>query len=145
MIKFQNVFKELLDEKEISAKKLGKIVGIDHTSIYCYLQDSLPNLENAIKLATYFDCSLQFLFGLEEYRTHEEYKECDVSKFYPRYESLLKKNNISHYALSREIGINNSSLLFWKRGKTPKMDSLIKIAEYFDVSIDYLVGRSDRY
>ena len=103
----------------------------------------MPNLYTVLKIANYFECSLNFLMGLDE-DNKKIVNNVDISKFYPRYSELLKEENLSHFALSKIIKTNTSSLIYWKNGKTPKMDSLIKIANYFDVSLDYLVGRSDK-
>ena len=39
-----------------------------------------------------------------------------------------------------ELGLSNSAFSDWKKGKgRPSLDAVVKFAEYFDVSIDYLV------
>lgn len=43
--------------------------------------------------------------------------------------------------MSKETGIPQSTLSDWKNGRyTPKADKMLKIAEYFDVPLEYLVG-----
>ena len=65
-----------------------------------------------------------------------------MPNFYNLFELLEDKGAFVNMA--RNIGISVCSMSDWKRGRSkPGMDSLIKIAKYFDVSIDYLVGRSD--
>ena len=106
-------------------------------------EEYLPSLEIAVQIANFFKCTLDYLFGLEN--DYKEYynQKFDISFFYLRYKNLLNKNNETHYSLSKKIEINNSSLAYWKKGATPRMESLIKLADYFGVSIDYLVGRED--
>jgi transcriptional regulator with XRE-family HTH domain len=41
--------------------------------------------------------------------------------------------------VGKELGISSASFTKWKNGSTPTVDALIKLSEYFDVSIDYLV------
>ena len=60
MTSFCERLKQLLEETEISAKKLGAILKINHTSMYDYLAGKYPSIENAVKLANYFNCSLNF-------------------------------------------------------------------------------------
>lgn len=144
-MEFKDVFQRLLEEHDIKAKPLGKKIGIDNTSIYFYKRGSLPNVENAVKLANYFNCTLNYLFGLDTYPDEFDFSlTYDISKFYDRYDALLEEKECSHYYLSTLIGLCDSSKDAWKKGAIPKMESLIKIAKFFDVSIDYLVGRSDR-
>ena len=56
---------------------------------------------------------------------------------------LMADNGISAHKLEVTLGFSNSTISTWKSGKfRPSLDALIKIADYFNVSLDYLVGRS---
>ena len=50
---------------------------------------------------------------------------------------------ITPTALSKELSISSSSVTAWKQGRIPNGETLIKIANYLQVSIDYLLGRTD--
>lgn len=57
---------------------------------------------------------------------------------------LLQNNNVSAYKLSKEIGISQALISQWKSDKqVPSYDNLLKLANYFNVSADYLLGRTD--
>lgn len=43
--------------------------------------------------------------------------------------------------LAKEIGISSGVVTKWKNGSIPNGEQLIKIADYLDVSVDYLLGR----
>lgn len=46
--------------------------------------------------------------------------------------------------LSRKTGISSGNISDWKSGRSkPGLESLIKIADYFECSVDYLLGRTD--
>lgn len=45
--------------------------------------------------------------------------------------------------VGKEIGVASSTIAKWKSGTIPNGDTLIQIADYFDVSVDYLLGRTD--
>lgn len=64
---------------------------------------------------------------------------------YEKFEQLLKKNNVTPYRVHKETGISTATLSDWKNGKSsPKMDKLQKIADYFGVTVDYLMtGKED--
>lgn len=50
----------------------------------------------------------------------------------------------SSEALSELCGLNKDAVRRYENGeRSPTLKSLIKIAEYFDVSLDYLAGKSD--
>ena len=58
---------------------------------------------------------------------------------YEIYQRLLDEKGLKNADAARATGISNMTLSDWKRGKsTPKQDKLKLIAEYFDVSVDYL-------
>lgn len=63
---------------------------------------------------------------------------------YEHFVQLLQENDMTPYKLSKEIGISQSTFSDWKRGKaTPKQDKLQKIADYFNVQVDWLAGDSE--
>ncbi|HAU32186.1 MAG TPA: hypothetical protein DCW46_08025 [Desulfotomaculum sp.] len=46
--------------------------------------------------------------------------------------------------LAREIGVSQRAVSYYELGKDiPTLDVLIKIADFFDVRLDYLIGRRD--
>lgn len=60
---------------------------------------------------------------------------------YERLLKLMKENNITAYRLSQETGVTQATLSRWKSGKTsPSIETLQALADYFHVSLDYLIG-----
>ena len=54
--------------------------------------------------------------------------------------------HITQYGLAKKLGISQSTITIcnWLNGKKePCIDSLWMLADYFDVTVDYLIGRSD--
>ena len=67
-----------------------------------------------------------------------------MSLFSERLIQLRKDRGISQIALAKEIGISSRIYQEYEYGKSePKMSNLVKIADIFDVSLDYLTGRRD--
>lgn len=63
---------------------------------------------------------------------------------YQIFEQLLQKHEVSTYKVSKETGIAQSVFSSWKNGiSTPKADKMQKIAEYFGVSVGYLMGTEE--
>ena len=61
-----------------------------------------------------------------------------------RLKELRKEKHLSQVRLSMELCIPQNSISRFESGvRKPDYDTLIQIADYFNVSIDYLVGRSD--
>lgn len=60
---------------------------------------------------------------------------------YQIFARLMEDKGITPYRVSKETGVSQSVLSDWKRGRcVPKIDKLQKIADYFNVTIDYLMG-----
>lgn len=60
--------------------------------------------------------------------------------FWDNFQRICKEKGETPNGVCREIGLSNAVATHWKNGTLPKADVLIKIAEYLDVSIDYLLG-----
>lgn len=64
--------------------------------------------------------------------------------FLSRVSALIESRGISKNKLLLETGINTNAFTNWgKRGTVPSGDVVVKIADYFHVSTDYLLGRTD--
>ncbi|MEG1564966.1 MAG: helix-turn-helix transcriptional regulator [Bacteroides sp.] len=62
-----------------------------------------------------------------------------------RIKELRKQNNYSQQALANALFVNQTAVSQWERGATyPEQPTLIRLAELFDVSTDYLLGISDK-
>lgn len=57
---------------------------------------------------------------------------------------LMAAEKVTQYQLSKAIGVSTGNISDWKSGRSaPKAEALAKIADYFHVSTDYLLGRTD--
>ena len=64
--------------------------------------------------------------------------------FIQRLNELLKETNTTRTALAQAIGIPLTTMWSWsEKGAQPSIDKITKIADYFAVSTDYLLGRED--
>lgn len=63
---------------------------------------------------------------------------------YEVFEQLLRKKGVSSYKVAKEAGVTQTALSNWKSGRsTPTAKTLQKIADYFGVTIDYLMTGND--
>lgn len=64
---------------------------------------------------------------------------------YEIFERLLQKHGVSAYKVAKETGVTQSTLSDWKRGRsTPKTENMKKIADYFGVSVEYLLTGKEK-
>lgn len=61
---------------------------------------------------------------------------------FDRVKKLAEKQGISIVELEEKLNFGRNSLYSWKK-KTPNGDRLKKVADYFNVTTDYLLGRTD--
>ncbi|MBQ8322814.1 MAG: helix-turn-helix transcriptional regulator [Clostridia bacterium] len=66
--------------------------------------------------------------------------------FRERLKELRKNNNLSQKQLADILKTNNSSICDWECGRTePNIETVALMADFFECSIDYLVGREDDF
>lgn len=67
-----------------------------------------------------------------------------MSTFTCRLETLKSEKHVMQKDIASSLGISLRTYQRYEYGeREPSMSTLISLADYFDVSLDYLVGRSD--
>lgn len=65
----------------------------------------------------------------------------DPSVFAENLKYLRKEKNIGQNELARLLNLSNASISYWENCKQePTVSALYKLAQFFEVSIDFLVG-----
>jgi len=64
--------------------------------------------------------------------------------FFNRFKALCDEKNISVYRACTDIGLNRSAVAKWKDGGKPNGTTAAKLADYFGVTTDYLLGQSEQ-
>ncbi|WP_430488939.1 helix-turn-helix domain-containing protein [Rossellomorea marisflavi] len=59
-----------------------------------------------------------------------------------RIKNLCKERNITVKMVEEDLNFPNNTIYQWRK-RVPNTDKLQKLADYFDVSTDYLLGRTD--
>lgn len=56
---------------------------------------------------------------------------------------LRQKNNLTQVELAAKMGVKQNTLSAWETGSSnPELSSAVRLADFFEVSLDYLLGRS---
>lgn len=67
-----------------------------------------------------------------------------MSVFSERLIELRKEENLSQKEVAKEIGVAVRAYQHYEYGeREPQLSTLVRIADFYDVSLDYLAGRSD--
>lgn len=74
----------------------------------------------------------------------ETNEEVIVRDFSEVLRELRAEKRVSQKALGDVLGVGDRNIRFYETGeRRPDFDGLLMLADYFQVSLDYLVGRSD--
>ena len=142
MIKIGKRLQELIEIENVENKNLASALGLTDSSLISkwIYADTIPSFEHSIKIADYFNVSLDYFFG----RT-DDYSKCNFKTTPPFYEQLLKvmkEHKKTQYQLIKDKVVLVNSFHMWnKQKRLPKMETLIKLADYLGITLDYLVGR----
>ena len=73
-----------------------------------------------------------------------EYNKYAMKIFAERLLDLRKEKGISQAKLAQELQVSYAVICYWETDRSePTAPNLVKIANYFDVSVDYLLGRKE--
>lgn len=135
---------ELMNEDGYNQTTLAKALNTPRAKISLYLTGkSVPNFKYFVALIDFFNCSADFLAGLNDYPTRDtKYKP--VQPFNIRLREILKLKDKTQKSLIESQHISWNTLHGWLSGKSlPSVENLIKLAKFFNCSIDFILGRTD--
>lgn len=66
-----------------------------------------------------------------------------MTVFWRKYNELCDERGIKPRTLATELGISAATVTKWVNDGMPNLDMITRIAEYFDVPIDYLINEDD--
>lgn len=101
-------------------------------------------LEKSNELANYYDCSLDYLFGLSNIKTINERKNINLELLSQRLLDTRKERSLTQTELSKDVGYHQRTYAHYENGsRIPTSFKVFYIALYYNISLDYLVGKSD--
>lgn len=131
--------------KTCSNSEFAKRVGISKNIISNITNYGIiPSVKSLIKIADYKNYSLEYLLAITDNLAFDRAET--PSNFHERLLQLIKENNIhiSDITNAKNVTFARNSIHVWlKRKNLPSLEFLFQISEYFHVSVDYLLGRSD--
>lgn len=138
--------KNLCKERSISISQLEKELDIPHNTIYQW-KNKTPKIQRLKLIADFFHVPIEYLIDENDEKSLQLFiqSELDSRKQETAYDNVKKltiKENISIPALEEELELGKNTIYGWKN-KMPKTSNLEKVADFFGVSVDYLLGRYD--
>ena len=140
------ISKRLMDllEKEVNLKELAKFLKLSNMSIiYDWRRgECIPSTKYLIGIADFLKYSMDYLLCRTDY-VGDEIETQKGSSFTEQIKTIMKAKGISQYRMVKINKVCNSNDFFrWNYLKDiPNYETLIKLADYFKVSVDELLGR----
>ncbi len=141
---FQERLKLLVDEYyEHTQTEIRNLMGISSASFSnALIYGIVPTPKTLIKIANFFEVSWSYLLG--KAKTNDFSPAVKNVSFHERFAELCRQNSVTYYRVSTDCGFDNSLIIRWfQKDYLPSLEILDLLCNYFKVSPDYLLGRSD--
>ena len=131
---------DLMEEHNFKPVELAEKIGVTRNTITRYLSGiRMPSFPTFVQLLDVLQCSADFLIGRTDY-IEENVTYSIVPPFSERFRALLTEYNMSQYALHKKTNFSYDNFNKWLKGITcPYVDNLVKLADAFECSVDYLI------
>ncbi len=142
---FENL-RKIREEYDLSQRQMAKILNIGKSS-YNYFEtgEHIIPLKHLNNFCNTFHVTMDYLCGLTDVKTHttKSYKlNREIISF--RLKKIRLQNNLSQTDLAKILNTSQSNISFYENNKTLILTAFIyNFAKYFDVSLDYIMGRSN--
>ena len=134
---------DLLLESNLDYKAFAAKIGISASAITNYIKyENLPTVNSIVKIADYFNCSIDYLLGRVEDDWNSNF--CKCPPFCERLKFLKEHFGVSNKFIYEHEKISKNRYFDWLSGKrVPTLESVIALAEIFDCSVDFVIGREN--
>ena len=142
MVGIGNRIKQLREEKGLKQEELAKEMSVSPSAIGMYETNKRePNNELTVKLANYFNVSTDYLLGK---CNNEKLEQSVALGFKDRLVLLRKELGLTQEEFAEKIGYTRTAVSAWEIGRNePSNSDTLKIANFFGVTTDYLLGKTD--
>lgn len=129
---FYDNFVRMCNKAGKSPSFVASQIGLTRASVSGWKHGKKPTDATVLKLADYFDVTVEMLLADEE-----------STAFYDNFLQLCNQKGISPTAAVVDMGFQKSVVTRWKKS-VPTDANKRRIADYFGVSVDYLLGNEQK-
>lgn len=143
-IEYQERIVDLVEDNSVTdVTILAQAIGIDYRALsYSLKYGMVPSSRTLIIIADYFNVSMEYLLGKSDDSFFEKSKE--KNSFWDRLELLCKERQSNYCKESKACHFDKNYISRWIKNKyIASLDMLEILADHFEVSLDYLLGRTD--
>lgn len=133
--------KELRTENGLTQQELAKILNVSSMSISFYENEQRkPDSEFIIACSRFFDVSTDYLLG-KTYKRRIPREE-RFGAFSKRLKHVRELKGISQRQAAEDLNISQQNLSYYENGRDAGYGLLVRMARYYDVTVEYLIGAS---
>ena len=133
--------KELRTENGLTQQELAKILNVSSMSISFYENEQRkPDSEFIIACSRFFDVSTDYLLG-KTYKRRIPREE-RFGAFSKRLKHVRELKAISQRQAAEDLNISPQNLSYYENGRDAGYGLLVRMARYYDVTVEYLIGAS---
>lgn len=133
--------KELRTENGLTQQELAKILNVSSMSISFYENEQRkPDSEFIIACSRFFDVSADYLLG-KTYKRRIPREE-RFGAFSKRLKHVRELKGISQRQAAEDLNISPQNLSYYENGRDAGYGLLVRMARYYDVTVEYLIGAS---
>ncbi len=144
-VQFQNRLIKIMDDFDCAEnnKKFASLAGVSQPVISRgVIYGIIPSVRILQKIADTLNISVSYLLGDTD--KNDFFMAEPRSDFHTRLQELTEEKHTNYGAISQKMQFPRTYFYEWLKDKTyPSLDYLKNIAEYFEVSLDYLLGRTN--
>lgn len=140
--------REVREDFDMSQKQVAQILEITSQQYQLYESGKREMPTHLfIKLAEYYEVTTDYLVGRsnDDYSDYVSEKQKTLSYYYQKIRDIREDKDLYQHQVSDLLGITRQQYQLYESGKREMpMHLFIKLADYYEVTIDYLVGRDKR-
>ena len=142
---FKDNFIRLCNKRRESPCSVCQKVGITSATFSKWTDESVPHRATLMRISDYLGVSIQELLAetpnLDSADSWSSENIClnDTSPFWQNLIQLCAEKGVSPTFVCHELNLSNATSTKWKKGAAPRHTTVKKIADYFNVSPDFLL------
>lgn len=135
--------RELRKASNLSQEEFGKMFGVVKSTVSLYESGkNAPDDQIKLQICKHYNVSMDWLFGLDDPQGDVTRDMGYVDGLPGRLNDLMREKHFGVESLRQELGISEESMSSLLKGSIPDIVCLFALANCFDVTTDYLLGRS---
>lgn len=143
--KLCEILMKLRQDRDLTQKQLSQLIGIDETMLASYeTGNSEPPISILVKFALFFNVSTDYLLGVQPISKRKP-PNINMNTFQGRLKFLRWEKDVTQDDVAIALGTCKQVISNIEIGRNePSIKRLVELADYFNVSLDWLLCRTDK-